>query len=212
MSKTKTYAQHELNILCKTAGSEPDERPIIEEFIPEMLALIDKFGESGQSGGSAPYTANAICSALKKLMLQKPLCVITGIDEEWCDMSNYGDKGTNYQNNRCSALFKNSDGRAWYLDAIVWRGDTEGESGNTWDTFTGSIWGHTSRQYVKSFPFEPKTFYVDVHRVPYDPTIHPVSESVSCGDGDYVYFIKDKKQLEEVYEYYDKFTRELKAE
>lgn len=205
-----SYAQHELDILCQTAGPNSDDRPLIEEFIPEMLALLDKFGESGQSGGSAPYTANAICSTLKKLMLQKPICPITGVDDEWNDVSSMShDKLPSYQNNRCSAVFKNgTDGRAYYLDAIVWKGDTEGESGNDWDTFTGTCWGITSRQFIKSFPFTPKTFYIDVHRVPYDPSVHPVSESVSCGPGDFVYLIKDEKQLDEVWEYYNKFTYE----
>ncbi len=202
-SNTMRYAQQELGILCKTAGTEPDDRPVIEEFIPEMLALIDKFGNSGQSGGSAPYTANAICSTLKKLMLQKPICPITGIDEEWCNT--IGD-GSVYQNNRDGAIFKKGiDEKPYYLDAVVWKGDIEGESGNDWDTFSGTLWGITSRQYIKSFPFTPKTFYIDVTRVPYDPSIHPVNESVSCGTGEFVYFIKDVKQLDVVWEYYDKY-------
>ena len=220
-SRTKSYAEIELDILVKSA-SDPENRPIIEEFIPEILALCDKFGNSGQSGGSAPYTANALSSAIKKLCLQKPICPIMGIDEEWNDVSIISDEPlrTLYQNKRCSALFKDND-NVYYLDAIVWQGDTEGESGNNWDTFTGTVEGIKSRQYIKGFPFEPKTFYIDVTRemLPEDWDEEPFYEDKSYYDtkefeetgiknwkkGDkYRYIIKDKKQLDDVFAYYDK--------
>ena len=206
-SNTRSFAELEFDILSKS-NTDPNNRPIIEEFRDEILALVDKFGNSGQSGGSAPYTASAISSAVKKLCLQQPICPITGIDEEWSDVSERYPGETLYQNKRCYALFKGGkDDPAYYLDAIVWYGDTVGESGITgWDTFTGTLGGISSRQYVKSFPFTPKTFYIDVTRVPYDPDIHSKSDAVSCGPGDFVYLIKDKSQLDKVWEYYDQYT------
>jgi hypothetical protein len=81
MTNTQRYAQRELDILVKSASV--DDRPIIEEFIPEILALCEKFGKSGQSGGSAPYTATALSHAIKKLCLQESICPITGIEDEW---------------------------------------------------------------------------------------------------------------------------------
>ena len=198
-SQTLSHAEMEFDILSKSY-TDPSDRPIVEEFREEILALVNKFGNSGQSGGSAPLVSSAIADAVKKLCMQKPICPITGIDDEWFEFSD-----GQYQNNRLSSVFKDKNGKAYFLDAIVWKGDTEGESGNDWDTFTGTVWGNTSRQYIKSFPFTPKTFYVDVHRVPYDPDIHPTNESISCADGDYVYFIKDQNQLDEVYKYYNKF-------
>ena len=69
MNNTLTHAQRELDILVKSCP-DPENRPIIEGFIPEILALVEKFGKSGQSGGSAPYTATAISQAVKKLCLQ----------------------------------------------------------------------------------------------------------------------------------------------
>lgn len=204
-SNTAKHAEIELDILS-ASSKDPNNRPLIEPFRKEILALVEAFGNSGQSGGSAPLTAGAISQAVKKLCLFEPIGPITGHKSEWSNPEN-----NCYQNIRLSSIFKSSEkGRAYYLDAIVWKGDTKGESGNNWDTFTGTVEGIKSRQFIKSFPFTPKTFYIDVHRIKYNPKKHKVSDAVSCGDGDYVYLIKDKKQLDAVWEYYDKFKDTLK--
>lgn len=195
---TLTHAQKELDILVKSA--EANDRPIIEPFIPEILALVKKFGESGQSGGSAPYTASAISQAVKHLCLQKPICPITGIDEEWMDISDLGG-GLTYQNNRLSSIFKQSkNDRPYFLDAIVWQGEDD------YDTFIGTVNGISSRQYIKSFPFTPKTFYIDVVR---DFNIEGLENKniIETGLGKYTYKLKDENQLKEVFEYYDRYDR-----
>ena len=187
MSNTKSYAENELNILVKSC-TDPGNRPVIEEFIPEILALVDKFGESDQSGGSAPFTATAISQVVKHLCLQEPICPVIGIEEEW-----YGVDEINkvYQNSRCSALFKLEDNKSYYLDAIAWKD----QKGNTW---SGTALLPTkeivySRQYVKGFPFIPKTFIVDV-----------IEKEIAKDDWEF--YVKDEKQLDEVFEYYDKFV------
>ena len=190
MSRSNTFkhAERELDILVKTSP-DPNNRPIIEEFIPELLALVDKFGKSGQSGGSAPYTAGALSQAVKTLCLQKPLCPITGIDDEWMDVANLGDGDKNvvYQNNRCYALFKNSEEQPYYLDAIVWKDEKDFcYTGRALDSKGNTL---LSRQFIKGFPFEPKTFYIDV-----------ISKEVAKDDWEFT--IKDEKQLDEVFEYY----------
>jgi hypothetical protein len=48
------------------------------------------------------------------------------------------------------------------------------------------------RGYVKSFPFVPKTFYIDVR-------------DVEVAKDDWESFVIDPSQLEEVWEYYDKY-------
>lgn len=197
MTNTQSHAKKELDILIK---STPDA--IIRHFVPEILALCEAFGKSGQSGGSAPYTAGALSQAIKKLCLHQPICPITGIDEEWNDIGvslNRSEPIDEYQNNRCSNIFKKGkEGRAYFLDAIVWQGEDD------YDTFTGSVNGVSSRQYIKSFPFEPKTFYVDVVR---DFNVEGLEEKdiIETGLGRYVYKLKDPTQLEEVFQYYDKF-------
>lgn len=194
MTNTQQHAKRELDILVKTV---PDA--IIRDFIPEILSLCEAFGKSGQSGGSAPYTAQALSQAVKKLCLHQPICPITGIDEEWNGSLDIADKDDTYQNNRSPNIFKNGkDSRAYFLDAIVWQGEDD------YDTFTGSVNGVSSRQYIKSFPFEPKTFYVNVVR---DFNVEGLEEKeiIETRLGRYVYKLKDPTQLEEVFQYYDKF-------
>ena len=114
MTNTQNFAARELSILSKSA-TDPNDRPLIEPFIPEILALAEKFGLSGQSGGSAPYVASAISQAVKKLLLQEPICPIMGIEEEWVDVGHLGDgnKDVVWQNNRCSNLFKNESHQSY---------------------------------------------------------------------------------------------------
>lgn len=195
MSNALDFAKRELDILIKT-NTDPENRPIIEKFIPEILALIDKFGKSGQSGGSAPYTASAISETIKKLCLFEPIAPITGDDSEWCEVTQLNDGIPMFQNRRCGALFKNGkDGDAYYIDAIV----KKTQNGSCW---SGSFWKSKNdylignrelmidkRAYVKSFPFTPKTFYIDV-----------IEEEVAKDDWEM--YLKDEQQLEKVFEYY----------
>lgn len=196
MSNTKTFAERELDILTKSS-TDPENRPIIEEFIPEILALVDKFGNSGQSGGSSPYVAHALSEAVKHLCMQQPICPMTGIDDEWMDVSEISDepKNTLYQSKRCYALFKDNSG-CWFLDAIVW----VDEEGYSWSGTALLPIGNDqvkkiqSRQYIKGFPFEPKTFYIDRVRI-------LVGDDKNNEDH-YEDYVKDPSQLEEVFKYY----------
>jgi len=182
------HAEDELAYLRK---STPDA--IVLEFEKEILALVEAFGRSGQSGGSAPYTAKAITRALDKLLMFDPIMPITGEDWEWVDLTEGMAGRLNVkQNKRLSSVFM-EDSQAHYLNAVVFQGPDK------YDAFTGNVEGVNSCLNVKSFPFEPKTFYIDVVRTPNSD--HP--DRVSCGDGDYLYAIKDYEQLKAVYEYYD---------
>ena len=167
MSNTKMFAEMELDILTKS-NTDPDNRPIIEQFIPEIIALCDKFGKSGQSGGSAPFTARALSKAIENLCLQEPICPITGIDEEWIDITEINSGEPMWQNKRCSALFKDENGEVMYVDAIVKRTQNDSSwSGSFWLNKKDYLSGNkdlmiSNAQYVKEFPFTPKTFYIDV--------------------------------------------------
>jgi len=175
----QTYAQREIGILLKDV---PDA--LIEPFIPEILALYNKFMNSGQSGGSAPFVARAISQAVESLCLLKPLTPLTGNDDEWDDVSKIsGVTYEFYQNNRNCAVFK-EEGNVYYLNAIVWKSQRG-------STFTGkSKEGITSHQFIKGFPFTPKTFYIDVIETEVSPD-------------NFEFEIKDREQLREVAEYYD---------
>lgn len=203
MTNTQIFAKHELDILAATV---PDA--VVIPFTEEILALCEAFGKSGQSGGSAPFTATAISQAIKKLLLQEPICDVTGYESEWVDVSQMCGGSITYQNKRCSALFKDGvESKAKYLNAIIWKGI------ETHDTFTGSVYIDdkdfeliSSSQHVR-FPFKPKTFYINVLRVPITKeeaerrNIHYIEDGFNeC----YYIILKDPKQLEKVFKYYDK--------
>lgn len=152
-----------------------------------VLELIDVFTKQGHSGGSAA----SVIGLLKTLASYKILAPITDSAEEWVETGNRV-----YQHKRLSAVFKHGENsKPYYLDAIVWKGE------EPHDTFTGTIEGIRSRQYIR-LPFMPKTFFVDVVKH-YDIENYPADQVVE-GAGKYVYTIKDRKQLDEVFSYYDK--------
>lgn len=196
MINLKLHAKRELELLEKTT---PDA--IIIPFKNEILALCEAFGKSGQSGGSAPFTATAISQAVKKLMMFETLAPLTGEDSEWEDISEYSNGESIFQNNRDSRVFKNGkDGQAYFIEAIVFDGDIGGR-------FTGSVTHNgeniSSSQYIKEFPFIPKTFYVDVidHR-----WVDKEGKTPDENGDWWTHSIKDENQLNKVFEYYDKLT------
>jgi hypothetical protein len=205
---TVSKADYELDRLLKKAKATGDT-PIIEEFIPEVKALIKKFSDSGQSGGSAPFTTSVIVQVIEKLLKQEPLGGIDGTDDEWESLEKYGDKGS-YQNTRLSSVFKsNEDSRAYYLNAIVFKSPEKNytfTSGSVdlpdlaEDQKGGKI---GSCQYIKSFPFEPKTFIIDVDEKEYRKN-EDGSLTLEEGGGWWESRVRDPKQLDEVWEYYDR--------
>lgn len=140
-------------------------------------------------------------------MLQEPICDVTGHETEWVDVSEISDGEILWQNSRCSGLFKYPDGKLSYVDAIVWKGEED------WDTFTGRVYIDEknfeligSSQFAK-LPFKPKTFYINVVRVPITKeeaesrNLHYIEDGFNkC----YYTILKDPTQLDKVFKYYDK--------
>ena len=182
------HAKMELQI-AGAFDKDSDYQGAIGEAVME---LIEVFSKQGHSGMSAPYVAGLF----HKLAKYEPLVPITGKDEEWGEVS-FFEKKEIFQNKRCSALFKDGkDGRPYYIDAIIKRD----QRGVTW---TGRAWLSSedwvnsdrtkmigSKCYIKSFPFTPKSFYIDVR-------------DVEVEKDDWESFVVDTKQLDEVKEYYD---------
>lgn len=196
------HAEFELNLLESKV-----EDAIVVPFKNEILQLVEKVFSSGQSGGSMPYTAQAVSGTVKSLLNQQNIYPITGEDWEWNKCDDYGDGKEMYQNNRLSSIFKDGkDGRPYYLDAIVFQGEEE------YNTFTsnGSVTDSEgnvirSKQYIKEFPFKPKTFYINVISHRYDKN-KETGELTPNSDGDWwEHDLKDESQLEEVFKYYNKF-------
>jgi len=201
MTNTYNHAEREFVILEKTV-----EDAIIAPFKDEILALVEKFGQSGQSGGSAPFTAGSISKAVKELCLHNPICPITGIDEEWNDCSDMGGdtpkSRSMYQNNRASAIFKDGkDGRPYYLDAIIFQGQNGSAfTSNSVDMSDGRTIG--SSQFIR-LPFKPKSFYIDVIETEWHKNKETGELTKEEGGGWWTSIIKDEDQLKEVAEYYD---------
>jgi hypothetical protein len=198
----------ELKRLLDNANKE-GKKLLIAEFVPEIEALVDKFGNSGQSGASAPFTAGAIVDTIKKMLAHEPLGEgIMCTDDEWNDISDIEGvkEGTGtYQNNRLSSVFKSGkEGRPYYLDSIVWR-----SIGKDY-TFTGSVSVSEgskekigSMHYIKNLPFQPKTFVIDVYEKEYRK-LKDGSLVEEEGGGWWENWIADPGQLDEVWKYYEK--------
>jgi len=101
------HAQAEFQILKKESQDS-----VVIEFSQEIIALCDKFHKSGQSGGSAPFVAEAIVSTLRKLMLFQPISPLTGGDEEWSDITEMCGEEVTFQNKRDSRVFKYGNGES----------------------------------------------------------------------------------------------------
>lgn len=109
-----------------------------------VLELLRVFSDEGHSGTTAPYTVNMF----KKLAMFEPLVPLTGEDWEWNEVG----PGT-FQNKRCSRVFKQADrfdGQAYDIEGKVFREPN------------GSCYTSADSRVPVTFPYTPKTEYVDV--------------------------------------------------
>lgn len=121
------YAKRELERIGK------DEDGLQEFMNRNILEIIEKFSEQGHSGFSAGYAL----SVLERLLRFKPISPLTGEDNEWSERG---------QNKRCSSVFKNADGTADDIDAII-----VSDNG-------GITWFNSGRFRKKvTFPYTPPT-------------------------------------------------------
>ena len=140
MKNLITHAKKELDLIY----TKEDLKEGINKYAYDaIMKLIKVFSEQGHSNSSARY----VVYAFKTLAMYETLTPLTGEDDEWGLIADKPEP--KWQNIRNSAVFKNSDGSAYYIDAVVWR-DKDG------DCFTD----RDSRIAVK-FPVIPKTFFVD---------------------------------------------------
>lgn len=144
-SSLVSHARYELELLEAAAAKDEDPSALKmqKEMTADVLAVVDLISTQGHSGGSVGYMLNLV----KKCVLQKNLTPLTGEDHEW--FYHGPEMGDVYQNKRYGAVFKNSKGRAYYLDGIVGV-DPNGS------TYTG---GSTPICYIE-FPYTPSTKYL----------------------------------------------------
>lgn len=146
------YHKHALTEF-KAAGWLNEDGTYIDEMqgmiCDHVLKLLEVFNGEGHSGSSAPYAIN-LFSKLAKFETVAPL---TGEDWEWNKLD-YG-MGMQYQNKRDSRVFKDEDGKAYFIEGKVfweWSGTKE-------EPYKSHYTCRESRVYV-DFPYVPETEYV----------------------------------------------------
>ena len=106
-----------------------------------VIELLRVFAKQGHSGFSAPYCIETF----RKLALFEPLVPLRGIDDEWNECCS-----GMWQNNRCSHVFKELDGRAYDIQGRIFREPN------------GSCYTNRESRVYISFPYTPTREYVDV--------------------------------------------------
>ena len=129
-------------------------------------------------------------------------------ETEWVDVAFDNELNEKiFQNTKCSPLFKiGLKGKPYYLDAICFKElDNSSYCGDAYidDKDFKRV---TSRQYVK-FPFVPKTFEIDVVNI--EITKEEAEEKnidtyVDFTGGLYYTKLKNPKQLNKVFKYYER--------
>ena len=111
MSNILSHAEDELNRIGMTEDSPDEMNRMMRKHV---LHMMQEFASEGHSGFSASYAI----SILTKLMDFKPLSPLTGEDDEWVNVREYGSE-PHYQNIRKSSVFKDADGSCYDIDGKV---------------------------------------------------------------------------------------------
>lgn len=144
-----------------------------------------------------PEIASVSASVESAASPEEPVSPTEIVNEEWNEVAD-----NLWQSKSIAPFFKDRD-KAWYLDAIEWKDEDTGE------VFFGTVQDVTSKQLVKHFPFEPKTFTVDVTKIGYDPEKHKGYMVFDVGTTKMVYVVKDGNQLTPVFSYYNRLFADV---
>jgi hypothetical protein len=144
-----SYAEDELNRIGLT--DEDEYNAIMRKHI---LNMVKMFADEGHSGFSAPYAI----SILTKLFAFKPLTPLTGEDDEWTDIREYGPM-PHYQNKRLSSVFKEANGECYDIDGkVFWdwckRPLDEDEPGYPGEKIFKSYYTCRESRVPVTFPYE----------------------------------------------------------
>ena len=182
------FAKRELHAIGYNLDGDDDS--MNKMMYEDVVELLTVFCKQGHSGFSAPYAIRLF----SKLANYKALSPLTGDDDEW---SGVGSLDETLQNRRCGAVFKDvnrHDGKPYYIDAIVWR------EPNGCGFTGGNVSGYSSFQPI-TFPFTPKTFYIDVEVDENNPektvvkNLEDFREFTEYYNLDFDEFIANKKQV-----------------
>lgn len=105
------YAKNELNRITHDEYQERINRDVLE-----LIKVISRQGHSG-------FSVNCVLNCFNRLARFKPLSPLTDEDNEWEEVTS-----GEYQNKRCSSVFKDKDGKAFNIEGKVFSDD----DGKTW--------------------------------------------------------------------------------
>jgi hypothetical protein len=151
MSNMLKWAENEL----RYAGydvNDPEDGP--NRWLAEgTLELLKVFAEQGHSGMSAPYAV----ALFEKLAMCKPIAPLTGEDDEWMEV------GTNvWQNKRNSAVFKEEDGRPYWVDGKVfweWYSSPDYDDGKPFKSYFTSRDSRVNIEFPWTQPDSPEYIF-----------------------------------------------------
>ena len=144
-----SYAESELDLIGLT-----DEDEYNGMMRKHILNMVKVFADEGHSGFSASYAI----SILTKLFAFKPLTPLTGEDDEWTDVREYG-PSPHYQNKRLSSVFKEVNGECYNIDGkVFWdwckRPLDEDEPGYPGEKIFKSYYTCRESRVPVTFPYE----------------------------------------------------------
>jgi hypothetical protein len=145
MTEDSGFLRHAKRELDAIGMKEEDPDTMNGAMRKHILHMVGEFAKEGHSGFSAEYARDI----LNKLFGYEPLCPLTGEDSEWNDVRQYGSNPV-WQNNRCSRVFKDSDGIAYDID------------GKIFVEPNGCSYTNIASRVDVTFPYTPKSEYIEV--------------------------------------------------
>ena len=94
----------------------PGDDELQKMVCDNIIELLEMFSAQGHSGTSAPY----VLGQFNELAKFNPISPLTGEDSEWNNISDISGEEL-YQNNRCSDVFKDGDGNAYWIHGRIFR-------------------------------------------------------------------------------------------
>lgn len=147
-SNLTKHAQKELELIGAFNKEKDFYGGMTGNAVMELIKVFSKQGHSGMS-------ASLVRGLFNKAAAFEPLSPLTGEDSEWNETS----KGV-FQNNRCGRVFK-ENGQAYDIDGTVFREPS------------GSCYTSRESRVNVTFPYTPKTEYVDVQEELELPLVTP---------------------------------------
>lgn len=199
------HASTEFKIL-NSELAKINDKFILGPLENSMLKLIKDYENYIEKENLSSHVGNLMLEALTTIFKQEPLTPLKNDESEWFKIpeDKIEDEMLEYQNTRCRGVFKHKDGKIFYNYGIVWKEWIEDD--DCYESFLGTIDGHSSYVELKSFPIIPISFDIYVKRRYLNDYEEVEFEDImfydEILDQNYIYTIIDPSGLNEIYEYY----------